>query len=293
VVAEILPASRPRKLLGTRRGRRLALNIASLVVLVSGSALVLLPVFWLVETAFKQPVLAYAVPPHFIFTPTLTNFRTVLTDQGGQYLSDLEHSLVLSGSSVALALLLGTPAGYAFARSRFRFSKVLSGWLICVYIIPALVYLVPLFVIYEKLDLTGSYPSLILYDETFELPFVVFMLRSYFADVSRELDDAARVDGCSRWLAFRKIILPVVVPGLSTVTILIAIGTWGEYFGALILTDSSTQTAPVALANYIGLDTSNWGALAAGALLLIVPVLGLVTFVQRGYMRQVRAGSTG
>jgi ABC-type glycerol-3-phosphate transport system permease component len=73
---------------------------------------------------------------------------------------------------------------------------------------------------------------------------------------------------------------------------IIAIGTWGEYFGALILTDSSTQTAPVDLANYVGLDTSNWGALAAGALLLIMPVLGLVSFVQRGYMRQVRAGST-
>ena len=283
----------PKKLLRTRNGRRLALNIVSLIILIGGAAVVLLPVFWLVETAFNKPTEAYAVPPHFIFVPTLTNFRTVLTDQGGQYLADLVHSLILASSSVILALLLGTPAGYAFSRSKFRGHKVMSGWLICAYITPALVYLVPLFVIFEKLHLTGSYPSLILYDLTFELPFVVFMLRSYFSDISRELDDAARVDGCSRWLAFRKIMLPLIVPGLSTVTILIAIGTWGEYFGALILSDSSTQTAPVALANYIGLDTSNWGTLAAGALLLIVPVLGLVTFVQRGYMRQVRSGSTG
>ena len=103
----------------------------------------------------------------------------------------------------------------------------------CLYI-SGLVYLVPLFVIYEKLLLTGSYPSLVLYDLTFELPFVVFMLRSYFSDISWELDDDAWVDGCSRWLAFRKIMSPLIVPGLSTVTILIAIRTWGEYFGALI-----------------------------------------------------------
>jgi multiple sugar transport system permease protein len=289
----IVEVESPRKLLRTKRQRRLALNGISLFVLIIGAGLVLLPVFWLVETAFNQPTEAYAMPPHFLFVPTLRNFHTVLTEQGDQYLSDLAHSLILSGSSVALALVLGTPAGYALSRARFLGSKVLSGWLIIAYITPALVYLVPLFVIYDKLHLTGSYPSLILYDETFELPFVVFMLRSYFSDISRELDDAARVDGCSRWLAFRKIMLPLIVPGLSTVTILIAIGTWGEYFGALILTNSSTQTAPVALANYIGLDTSDWGALAAGALLLIVPVLGLVTFVQRGYMRQVRSGSVG
>jgi multiple sugar transport system permease protein len=283
----------PSELVRTRRGRKRALDVVSLVVLLIGGAFVLLPIFWLFETAFKQATEAYVIPPQFLFRPTLENFRTLLQGENGEYLQDVVHSLVLLGSSVAVALALGTPAGYALSRSRFRGSRALSVWLIAVYITPALVYIVPLYVIYEKLGLTGSYLSLILYYETFQLPFVVFMMRGYFSDVPMELDDAARIDGCSRWLAFRRVILPVVLPGVATVTILISIGAWGEYFGALILTDPSTQTAPVALANYVGLETSNWGALAAGALVLIVPVLLVISFVQRGYMRQALTGSGG
>ena len=281
----------PSRWLRSAEGRRRAVNVVSLIVLVLAAAFVLLPIFWLFETAFKQPTEAYVIPPQFLFRPTLENFRTLFQGENGQYLQDVVHSLVLLASSVAVALALGTPAGYALSRSRFRGSRGLTAWLILVYITPALVYIVPLYVVYEKLGLTGSYLSLILYYETFQLPFVVFMMRGYFSDIPTELDDAARIDGCSRWLAFRRVILPVVLPGLATVTTLISIGAWGEYFGALILTDPSTQTAPVALANYVGLETSNWGALAAGALVLIVPVLVVISFVQRGYMRQAIAGA--
>jgi multiple sugar transport system permease protein len=152
---------------------------------------------------------------------------------------------------------------------------------------------VPLYAIYTRLDISGTYLSMILYYETFEMPFVVFMMRSYFSDVPRELEDAARVDGCSRWQAFRKVMLPLVIPGLSTVTILACILSWGEFFGALIFTGSSTITAPVAIEQYIGLDSSNWSDLAAAALLLVVPVLVLAGFVQRGYMRTFKSASTG
>jgi len=273
--------------------RTRAVDIFCWVVLVVGAAIVLLPLFWLLETAFKSPLQAYVVPPKFVFSPTLVNFKDLLQNQSDQFSQDLLHSLVLLACSVAVALLLGTPAGYALSRSKFRGSRLVSVGLIAIYIAPALVYIVPLYVIYEKLDLTGSYLSLVLYYETFELPFVTFMMRGFFADVPRQLDDAARVDGCSRWLTFRKIILPLVLPGLSTVAILISIGSWGEYFGALIFSGPSTQTGPVDLANYIGLDASDWGALAAGSLFLIVPVLIVIAFLQRGYLRRITSASTG
>jgi len=258
-----------------------------------GAVIVLFPIFWLLETAFNKPTLAYAIPPHFIFVPGLASFSTLLQGQNGQYEQDLIHSLVLLVSSVGIALLLGTPAGFGLSRSRFRGSRGISAWLIIVYITPALVYIVPLYVIYQKLGLADSYLSLILYYETFELPFVTFMMRSYFSDVPKELEEAARIDGCTRSQAFRKVIVRQVLPGLTTVTILGAIGAWGEYFGALVFSGPATQTAPVDLANYIGFDSSDWGALAAGALFVIVPVLVLTSFVQRGYMRQGAAGSTG
>jgi multiple sugar transport system permease protein len=203
------------------------------------------------------------------------------------------HSLVIMGISVGFALLLGVPAGYGLARSRFRGSGAISGWLIIAYIVPALVYIVPLLAVYVKLGLEGSYLSIILYYETFEMPFVVFMMRGYFTDVPRELEDAARVDGCSRAQAFRRVVLPLVWPGLSTVTILACILSWGEFFGALIFTGSSTITAPVAIEQYIGLDSTNWSDLAAGAVFLVLPVLVLAGVVQRGYLRTVTAGSTG
>jgi multiple sugar transport system permease protein len=273
--------------------RKRVANIVTIVALFIGAAFVLLPLFWIVDTAFKPVGDAFVIPPKFIYTPTLGNFNSLLGGQYNQYIDDMGHSAIIMGISVAFALLLGVPAGYGLARSRFRGSGAITGWLIVAYIVPALVYIVPLYAIYTRLDISGTYLSMILYYETFEMPFVVFMMRSYFSDVPRELEDAARVDGCSRWQAFRKVMLPLVIPGLSTVTILACILSWGEFFGALIFTGSSTITAPVAIEQYIGLDSSNWSDLAAAALLLVVPVLVLAGFVQRGYMRTFKSASTG
>lgn len=275
-----------------RTSRRVA-NILTVAGLALGALFILLPVFWLVDTAFKPPGEAFVMPPKFVYVPTLTNFRSLVSGPYSQYIADIGHSLVILGVSVGFALLFGVPAGYGLARSRFRGSGTITGWLIIAYIVPALVYIVPLYAIYQRLGLSGSYLSVILYYETFELPFVVFMMRSYFADVPRELEDAAQVDGCSRFQAFRKVVLPLVLPGLSTVTILAAILSWGEYFGALIFTGSTNVTAPVAIQQYIGQDTSNWSVLAAAALLLVVPVLLLAGFVQRGYLRTVTSATTG
>jgi multiple sugar transport system permease protein len=273
--------------------RKRVANAITVIALLLGAAFVLLPLFWIVDTAFKPVGDAFVIPPKFVYVPTLGNFQALLGGQYNQYIDDMGHSAIIMGISVAFAITLGVPAGYGLARSRFRGSGAITGWLIVAYIVPALVYIVPLYAIYTKLNISGSYLSMILYYETFELPFVVFMMRSYFSDVPRELEDAARVDGCSRFQAFRKVMLPLVIPGLSTVTILACILSWGEFFGALIFTGSSTITAPVAIEQYIGQDTSNWSALAAAALLLVIPVLVLAGFVQRGYMRTFKSASTG
>ncbi|HTX01946.1 MAG TPA: carbohydrate ABC transporter permease [Acidimicrobiales bacterium] len=272
--------------------RRFA-NVATIVALVIGALFVLLPLFWILNTAFKPEGQAFVIPPKFIYRPTLGNFDSLVSGPYNQFVADMGHSLVIMAISVGFALFFGVPAGYGLARSRFRGSGAITGWLIVAYIVPALVYIVPLLAIYVKLGLEGSYLSIILYYETFEMPFVVFMMRGYFADVPRELEDAARVDGCTRARAFHRVILPLVWPGLSTVTILACILSWGEFFGALIFTGSSTITAPVAIEQYIGLDSTNWSDLAAGAVFLVVPVLVLAGLVQRGYLRTVASASIG
>jgi multiple sugar transport system permease protein len=132
----------------------------------------------------------------------------------------------------------------------------------------------------------------VLFYETFELPLTIFLMRSYFADVPKEVEDAARVDGCSRWQAFRRVVLPIVRPGLAIAAMLVAVSSWGEYFAASILTTTSTQTAPVAIQTYTSLDTSSASLLATGTLVLILPVLVLTMFLLRGFARRFTSLST-
>jgi multiple sugar transport system permease protein len=162
-----------------------------------------------------------------------------------------------------------------------------------IYVTPAILYIVPLYFVYTRLHIIFTYPSLVLFYETFELPLTIFLMRSYFADVPSEVEDSARVDGCSRWQAFRRVVLPMVRPGLATVAMLVAVSSWGEYFAASILTTTSTQTAPVAIETYTGLDTSNWSVLAAATLVLIAPVLLLTVWLLRGFARRFTSLSTG
>jgi multiple sugar transport system permease protein len=294
VTAGALTPEQVRRAAWSRRlSSKRAADIMTVVALLMGAAFILLPLFWIVDTAFKPIGEAFVLPPKFIYSPTLGNFSALIGGQYNQYVADMGHSAIIMVVSVGVSITLGVPAGYGLARSRFRGSGAITGWLIVAYIVPALVYIVPLYAIYTKLRMSGSYLSMILYYETFEMPFVVFMMRSYFADVPHELEDAALVDGCSHWQAFRRIMLPLVIPGLSTVTILACIMSWGEFFGALIFTGSSTITAPVAIEQYIGQDTSNWSTLAAAALLLVLPVLVLAGFVQRGYLRTFANANTG
>ena len=271
----------------TRRQRQGLGNVAVIAGLLVGLCFILLPIFWLVETAFQKPVDAFVIPPHFFFAPTLVNFQHLVHSQ---FAGALGHSVILMVLSTAVALVLGVPAGYAMARSRFRGSRAMSAWLIIAYITPALVYIVPLYVIYQKLGLTGSYVSLLLYYETFQLPFTIFMMRGYFSDIPRDYDESAWIDGCTKWLAFRKVILPMVLPGVATVAILDAITSWGEYFGALIFSGPSTETAPVAIYQYVGLQVSDWSTMAAAALFVVVPIMVLTAVAQRGLMRGLTSG---
>jgi multiple sugar transport system permease protein len=263
------------------------------LALVVGTLFILLPVAWIVVTAFQPLADAFRMPPVFVFRPTLANFAAL---NGGQedvpvpFLDDLGHSALVLASSMAIALGLGVPAGYALARSRG--SKAVTTGLVVMYVTPAILYIIPLYFIFTRLHIIYTYPSVVLFYETFELPLTIFLMRGYFADVPKEVEDAARVDGCSRWQAFRRVVLPIVRPGLAIATMLVAVSSWGEYFAASIFTTTSTQTAPVAIETYIGLDTSSASLLAAATLVLIAPVLVLTVLLLRGFARRFTSLST-
>ncbi|MCU1495651.1 MAG: transporter permease [Acidimicrobiaceae bacterium] len=278
------------------KSRHLAISALSAVVLVVGALFVLLPLLWILVTAFQSPADAFQLPPHFIFRPTPSNFAALYGSQDAvavPFLQDIGHSAIVLVTSVAIALGLGVPAGYALARSRFRGSRAITTGLVAIYVTPAILYIIPLYFIYTRLHVIYTYPSLVLFYETFELPLTIFFMRSYFAEVPRELEEAARVDGCTRWQAFRRVMLPMVRPGLATVAMLVAISSWGEYFGATIFTTTTIQTAPVAIETYVSYGSANLSVLAAATLVLIAPVLVLTIFLLRGFTRRFTSISIG
>jgi multiple sugar transport system permease protein len=268
--------------------RRYTWDVVSVLLLLVGLVYLLLPLVWLVLTAFKQPLDAFASPPRFVSPVTFDNFRTLLT---GPFLGNLGHSAILTVLATGVAMVLGAPAGYAFARSHVPGARLITSWLVASYITPAVVFIIPMYIIFSHLGLLNNYVGLVLAYETGLLPFTIWMMRSYFADIPRELDEAAWVDGASKLRAFLTVVLPVAWPGVSTVAILVALASWGEYFGALILSGPSTLTAPVAIFSFVGILTANWSAMAAGGVLVVLPMFVATMFVQRGLIRGLTVGA--
>ena len=262
--------------------------VVTLVLLLLGAIFVLLPLYWLLSTAFKNGNDAFALPPRYVTKPTLSNFTQIL---GGQFAHYVLNSVIVAVGSTAVALLLGVPAGYAFARSPIRGAKVFNTWFVLAYVAPPVVFIIPLYIMYQHLHLLDTYQGLILAYETGLLPFTIWLMRVYFNEVPRELDEAAWIDGCSKMRALWKVVLPTVWPGLTTVGLLVFLASWGEYFGALILTGPHTETAPVAVEGYIGTTFANWSELAAAGVVLVVPALLATIVVQRGFVRGLTFGA--
>ena len=268
--------------------QRHASLVVTLVLLLLGAIFVLLPLYWLLSTAFKNGNDAFALPPRYVTKPTLSNFTQIL---GGQFAHYVLNSVIVAIGSTAVALLLGVPAGYAFARSPIRGAKVFNTWFVLAYVAPPVVFIIPLYIMYQHLHLLDTYQGLTLAYETGLLPFTIWLMRVYFNEVPRELDEAAWIDGCSKMRALWKVVLPTVWPGLTTVGLLVFLASWGEYFGALILTGPHTETAPVAVEGYIGTTFADWSELAAAGVVLVVPALLATIVVQRGFVRGLTFGA--
>jgi multiple sugar transport system permease protein len=209
----------------------------------------------------------------------------------GPFAGSLVASVIITVMTTIATLLLGVPAGYAFARGRFVGKRFFAGWMLLSRMVPPVIFIIPLFLFFHQLKLVDSYLGLTLAYLTGLLPFTVWMCASYFQDIPIELEEAARIDGASRARTFLDVVLPLARPGVLTVGLLIAIAAWSEYFIPLILAGVNTTPATVGLVNFIGVDTINWGALAAGALALVIPTVIVTLLAQRGMLRGLSAGA--
>ncbi len=276
---ELLTARRPRPLSGR-------LNTAGYY---AGVGLICLPFvfvfFWMVLGALKTQVENIASPPIWLFRPTLENFRKVFV--ANQFLKYIQNSVAVSGGATLLALLLGLPAAHAIARYRQR--GIALGILVA-RMAPHLSYVVPFFILFQKLGWIDTYAAMICSHLIITLPMVVWIMIGAFEDVPLELEEAARIDGCSRWRTFTRISLPVCRTALATATIMAFIFSWNNFLFALILTGPERRTLPVAVFNFITGDEIDWGGLSAAATLITLPILLLILFVQRHIVQGMTAG---
>jgi multiple sugar transport system permease protein len=247
--------------------------------------IVLSPALWMLQLSFRAGGDIFDI--RLVFTPSLANYRDLWT---GLFPGSLGHSIVVSLGATTLSLLLGVPAAYALSRWRFRARRSIALWVLATRMAPPVAYTIPFFLAYRYLGLIDSLTGLIIIYLTFNLALVVWMMRNFFDGVPRALEEAAWIDGCGIWSGFRRIALPLSAPGLAATGVLCFILSWNDFFYALILTRTGAMTAPVAIVNFMQYEGWEWGKIAAGGSLVMLPVVIFSVLTHRYLVDGLTAG---
>ena len=231
--------------------------------------LVLAPFFWLLRMSFETNAEIFAYPPHFWFSPTFDNYVALWH---GDFRHSFVNSAVVTVASTGLSMLVGVPAAYALARVRAR-SNALSLWIIASRLVPPPAFAIPYFLAYRNLHLLDTRTGLVIIYLTFNISLVIWLMRSFFENAPRALEEAAWIDGAGYTRTLVSVVLPTAAPGLAATAILCFVFSWNDFFFALILTRSSAMTAPVAVVNFMNYAGWEWGRIAAGGTMVMLPVL--------------------
>jgi ABC-type glycerol-3-phosphate transport system permease component len=238
----------------------------------------------------------------WLWEPTLNNYRRVLhigTDAiaaaqditSADFLLYFINSITVSFGSVLLALLLGVPAAYAFARFRFLGSAQIFYGLLALRMLPPIAVLVPMYVMMRSIGLLDTHLGLAVAYTTFSMPLVVWIMRGFFEELPKELEESAEIDGCSRFGAFVRVVLPLAKPGLVAATIFSVVLAWNDFVFAAVLSGRNTQTLPVMMAGYTSDVGIAWGEMSAAAVLVILPVTLFSVLAQKHLVAGLSSGT--
>jgi multiple sugar transport system permease protein len=306
-------ATRVDKVTGTwrlTRSIRVILTVAVAIIM-------LIPVAWMIMTAFKSRADAVAAPPKVFFQPSMEGFIALLTqrrqltvEQGlkelqtrtdlkwydrvmlkrgqqiidkSEYVNYLTNSVIISVTSTIFSVVLGVLAGYAFSRFPVKGKGDLMFFILSTRMLPAVVVTIPIFLMYRQVGLYDSRVGMILLYTVFNLSFSVWLMKGFIDEIPREYEEAALVDGYSRMQAFLRVVLPQAVTGIAATTVFCLIFAWNEFGFALMLTTEKARTAPPSIPSVLGTGGIEWAAIAAGSLGFLIPVV-IVTFALRDYL---------
>jgi multiple sugar transport system permease protein len=240
------------------------------------------PLVWMLSTSFKPPREMVEIHPTLIpHNPTLDNYVQAFTEQelGRAALNSLQVSL----ASPVLTVLIALPAAYALARFKTKLGTAALGWVLLSQLFPFVLLVIPLFLILRQVDLVNTHAGLILVYVVWALPFALWMLQGFVRNIPRELEEAAAVDGATRLQVLRRVVAPLLAPGVVATSLFAFISAWNEFFFALVLLKSpDLATLPVTLARFVGVEgIARLGPLAAGSLMATIPSLIFFAFLQR------------
>jgi len=262
---------------------------AEVVLLVLICTFCIFPFYWMVTTSLKTQVIALQSPPLWWFTPTLANYWEVLfEDKVGVALI---NSLIVASCTTALAIGLGCPAAYALARFEFRGKKDLWFWFITNRFVSPVVLAFPVFLISRDLGLRDTHLALILMYLTFTLPIVIWICTDQFRSIPKELDEAALLEGASQWVIFRRICLPLAMPGVAVSAILSFIFSWNELLFAYILAPKNAKTAPAMAVTFMEGYSVPFGKIMATSTLIVIPVLIFALLASKHLVRGLTMGA--
>lgn len=266
------------------------LNVAAYSAIFLYLLFVLFPIVWIALLSLKNEVQAFADPPLLIFQPTFDNYYNLFTEEKfGDYLL---NSIIVAVSSSVLCLIVGIPLAYASARVKTKANKRILIWVLVSRMAPAMTYVIPYFVVFSQLKLIDTHFGLILTYSTLNLPLVIWLMRSFFLDAQKEIYDAATMDGASPFQTFTLIALPMATPGIASTGIIAFVVAWNEFIFALVLTRRHAVTAQIGIGNLQKYEGTEWGQMAAGAIVLILPAIIISVFISRFFVQGLTSGST-
>jgi multiple sugar transport system permease protein len=259
----------------------------------------LFPIFWIFLMSFQTNETILRIPPALTFTPIIENYTALITGElrtaAGSlqlnFMQNMWNSVLLSTASVALSLVLGVPAAYAFARFKFRLGEDIAFTLLSFRFAPALLVLLPLSLYFKTLGLTNTYIGLIWVYQLICLPLILWIVRGYFEDISPDIEHAYRIAGNSWWKTFTKISIPLAKPGIAAAGLLAFIFAWNNFIFALILASADKQPVTVGALAFVTASGIQYGQIAAAIIISITPTLALALYAQRYLVEGLSMGA--
>ncbi len=248
------------------------------------------PVIWGILTSFKteRDVLAY--PPVWIFTPTLDNYRAVLSG-ADSILPNLWSSIVVSSTATLLTMLFSVPAAYAIARLKYPGKQTSGFYVLVTQMLPPVGLVIPYYLVLQRIGGLDTYSGLILIFLTFSLPFAIWLMVSYFEDIPLEMEEAALLDRAGRLRALWYVILPQVRGGIAVTTIFVFLNSWNEFMFSVLLGGNRVRPVTVAMFNFISVEQTQWARLAAAAIVAMAPVILIGLAAQRHIVKGLTVGA--